>query len=55
MFGKIQIQIDAEFCHLFFEDGMGYERYVDYALDVPMYFVYRGKYLDVSDSLFGIL
>ncbi|MEO1551070.1 MAG: glutamate--cysteine ligase [Pseudomonadota bacterium] len=24
-----------------FEDGMGFERYVDYALDVPMYFVYR--------------
>ncbi|MEL6582307.1 MAG: glutamate--cysteine ligase [Pseudomonadota bacterium] len=24
-----------------FEDGMGFERYTDYALDVPMYFVYR--------------
>ena len=24
-----------------FEPGMGFERYVDYALDVPMYFVYR--------------
>ena len=24
-----------------FEDGMGFERYVDYALDVPMYFVHR--------------
>ena len=24
-----------------FEDGMGFERYVDYALDVPMYFVKR--------------
>src|SRR5205823_3120844 len=24
-----------------FEEGMGYERYVDYALDVPMYFIYR--------------
>jgi glutamate--cysteine ligase len=24
-----------------FEDGFGFERYVDYALDVPMYFVYR--------------
>jgi glutamate--cysteine ligase len=23
-----------------FEDGFGYERYVDYMLDVPMYFVY---------------
>jgi len=28
-----------------FEDGFGFERYVDYALDVPMYFVYRdGRY-----------
>jgi glutamate--cysteine ligase len=36
-----------------FEDGMGFERYVDYALDVPMYFVYRGgKYLDVSGQSF---
>lgn len=32
-----------------FEDGFGYERYADYALNVPMYFVYRdGKYLDAS-------
>ncbi|RYD48081.1 MAG: glutamate--cysteine ligase, partial [Sphingomonadales bacterium] len=32
-----------------FEDGFGYERYADYALDVPMYFVYRdGKYIDAS-------
>ena len=30
-----------------FEDGMGFERWVEYALDVPMYFVYRnGKYID---------
>ena len=30
-----------------FEDGFGFERYVQYALDVPMYFVYRdGKYID---------
>ena len=28
-----------------FEDGMGYERYVDYALDVPMYFIKRGDEL----------
>jgi glutamate--cysteine ligase len=36
-----------------FEDGMGYERYVDYALDVPMYFVYRdGNYIDVAGSSF---
>ena len=32
-----------------FEDGFGYERYCDYMLDVPMYFVYRdGKYIDVA-------
>ncbi|HEY7764744.1 MAG TPA: glutamate--cysteine ligase [Aestuariivirgaceae bacterium] len=36
-----------------FEDGMGFERYVDYALDVPMYFVYRGgKYHDVAGESF---
>ncbi len=36
-----------------FEDGMGFERYVDYALDVPMYFVYRdGHYLDASGQSF---
>jgi len=32
-----------------FEAGMGFERYVDYALDVPLYFVKRGTtYHDVS-------
>ena len=36
-----------------FEDGMGFERYVDYALDVPMYFVYRdGRYIDVAGQSF---
>ena len=36
-----------------FEDGMGFERYVDYALDVPMYFVYRDdKYIDVAGASF---
>jgi len=36
-----------------FEDGMGYQRYVDYALDVPMYFVYRdGQYIDVAGASF---
>jgi len=36
-----------------FEDGMGFERYADYALDVPMYFVYRdGKYIDVAGKSF---
>lgn len=37
-----------------FEDGMGFERYVDYALSVPMYFVYRdGQYIDASGACFG--
>ena len=36
-----------------FEDGMGFERYVDYALDVPMYFVYRdGRYIDALGQSF---
>ena len=36
-----------------FEDGMGFQRYVDYALDVPMYFVYRnGTYLDARGQSF---
>ena len=36
-----------------FEDGFGFERYVDWLLDVPMYFVYRnGRYLDLSGKSF---
>jgi glutamate--cysteine ligase len=36
-----------------FEDGFGYERYCDYMLDVPMYFVYRdGEYIDVAGESF---
>ena len=36
-----------------FEDGFGYERYTDYALDVPMYFVYReGRYIDAAGLSF---
>ena len=36
-----------------FEDGFGYERYVDYLLDVPMYFSYRdGEYIDASGKSF---
>jgi len=36
-----------------FEDGFGYERYADYALDVPMYFVFRdGKYIDAAGLSF---
>jgi glutamate--cysteine ligase len=36
-----------------FDEGFGYERYCDYALDVPMYFVFRdGKYIDVAGESF---
>ena len=36
-----------------FENGFGFERYADYMLDVPMYFVYRdGKYIDASGQDF---
>ena len=36
-----------------FEDGFGYERYCDYMLEVPMYFVYRdGRYIDVAGRSF---
>ncbi|MEZ0471441.1 glutamate--cysteine ligase [Luteimonas salinilitoris] len=41
-----------------FDDGFGYERYVDYILDVPMYFVYRAgaasgqNYADASGQSF---
>jgi glutamate--cysteine ligase len=36
-----------------FEEGMGFERWVDYALDVPMYFVKHGdEYVDVAGRSF---
>ncbi|MFP6715516.1 MAG: glutamate--cysteine ligase [Alphaproteobacteria bacterium] len=36
-----------------FEEGMSFERYVDFALDVPMYFVRRGDdYIDASGQSF---
>jgi glutamate--cysteine ligase len=36
-----------------FEPGMGFERYVDYALGVPMYFIKRGdRYIDVAGKSF---
>ncbi|MEM7060398.1 MAG: glutamate--cysteine ligase [Pseudomonadota bacterium] len=36
-----------------FEDGMGFERWAEYALDVPMYFVYRdGVYIDALGMSF---
>lgn len=36
-----------------FEQGFGYQRYVDYMLDVPMYFVFReGRYIDAAGLSF---
>jgi len=36
-----------------FEDGFGFERYTDYILDVPMYFVHRGEdYVDLAGRSF---
>jgi len=36
-----------------FDDGFGFERYVDYLLDVPMYFSYReGRYIDLAGESF---
>jgi len=36
-----------------FEDGFGYERWADYMLDVPMYFVFRdGQYIDAAGLSF---
>jgi glutamate--cysteine ligase len=36
-----------------FDEGFGYDRYLDYALDVPMYFVFReGKYIDAAGLSF---
>ena len=33
------------------DKGFGFERYVEYALDVPMYFLYRnGKYEDATQQ-----
>jgi glutamate--cysteine ligase len=36
-----------------FEDGFGFERFVDWVLDVPMYFIMRGgEYIDVAGCSF---
>jgi glutamate--cysteine ligase len=37
-----------------FEEGFGFERYARYALQVPMYFVYRdGRYIDAAGQSFA--
>ncbi len=47
---------DADRCGMLdwvFDEDMGFERYIEYALDVPMYFVYRdGRYIDASGQSF---
>ena len=52
----IWIDTDPDRCGILpfvFEDGMGYEAYVDHVLNVPMYFVNRGDtYHDVSGKSF---
>ncbi|HXV74505.1 MAG TPA: glutamate--cysteine ligase [Sphingomonadales bacterium] len=35
-----------------FDKGFGFERYVDFALDVPMYFVYRDGYINAAGQSF---
>jgi glutamate--cysteine ligase len=53
---QVWLDTDPDRCGILpfaFEPGMGFERYVDYALDVPMYFVYRdGRYLDARGQSF---
>ena len=49
MSGPISIPTAAACCRSCSRTGFGFERYVDYMLDVPMYFVYRdGNYIDAS-------
>jgi len=53
---NVWLDTDAARCGIpafVFESGMGYERYAEYALDVPMYFVHReGRYVDVAGESF---
>ncbi len=39
--------------HALFEPEAGFETYIDYALDIPMYFIFRdGNYLDLTGNPF---
>ncbi|HEX3881778.1 MAG TPA: glutamate--cysteine ligase [Stellaceae bacterium] len=53
---RVWTDTDADRCGTLpfvFERGFGFEQYVDYMLDVPMYFVYReGRYIDASGQSF---
>ena len=49
MCGKMLTETGAGFCLLSGEKDFGFERYTEYALDVPMYFAYRDHmYLDAT-------
>ena len=54
--GEIWSRTDPDRCGLIpamFRDGAGLDTYVDYALDVPMYFIVRdGRYLDLTRERF---
>jgi glutamate--cysteine ligase len=54
--GQVWTDVDPDRTGLLpfvFDDGFGFEGYVDYMLDVPMYFVYRdGRYIDVAGQSF---
>ncbi len=53
---QIWTDTDSDRCGMLpfvFDDGFGFEQYVDYILDVPMYFVYRdGKYINAAGHSF---
>jgi glutamate--cysteine ligase len=53
---RVWLGTDPDRCGMLpfvFAPDMGFERYVDYALDVPMYFVYRnGEYIDAAGQSF---
>jgi glutamate--cysteine ligase len=54
--GQVWTDVDPDRTGLLpfvFDEGFGFEAYVDYMLDVPMYFVYRdGGYIDVAGQSF---
>jgi glutamate--cysteine ligase len=54
--GHIWTDTDPDRCGLLrfvFEPGAGFERYVEYALDVPMYFIIRdGRWFDMTEHTF---
>lgn len=54
---EVWMDVDPARCGMLpfvFEPGMGFEAYVDYALNVPMYFIYReGRYLEAGGGSFA--